>query len=67
MTSVPNPEPGKFAQSAPFRRLLAEFVVEDDSDGHKFLVHEGCGAEVTQISEPDGLDTIIQAAIDHDC
>jgi hypothetical protein len=64
-------EPGHFSLSAPFDRLLAEFEVEvlpdDGGEDYINIVHSLCGDVVTRVDNGDGLVTLIQLVIDHEC
>lgn len=61
---------GKFSLSAPFERLLAEFVIEDRGEYDDFdpaIVHNGCGAVVCVVEIDDAFDVLVRTVINHDC
>ncbi len=61
-------KPGKFSQSAPFRNLMAEFVIEvEDPDMPPLLLHTVCDMPVRDNVFDSDVASLIQAAIDHDC
>lgn len=60
-------KPGKFSLSAPFARLLAEFEIASDLADGLMLMHAPCWEEVRAVERDDTLDSLVQAAIDHDC